>query len=179
MKNFFVYALKDPRTARNSIFYIGKGTGSRHIDHLVTKDSTRRSIFIQSLAKEGFDPIVTILVDELTESESIKIEAQLISTFGTIESGGSLVNTVVPTGVRISKRREINHETGSVDKAQIGLRLLKEAIVEVARANVEGVSNAELAETLGLRSSHEGKQKDYLTYSLIGLLLSDGAIEKY
>jgi uncharacterized protein len=35
-----------------------------------------------------------------------------------------------------------------------------------------------LAKNLGLESSHDGRQQDYLTYSLLGILLMEHQVEK-
>lgn len=67
---------------------------------------------------------------------------------------------------------------GAKEKAQLGLNLLKEAILEFARANAEGISNADAASLLGLRSDYGGGSKDYLSYSVIGLLMRDGLLRR-
>jgi uncharacterized protein len=54
-----------------------------------------------------------------------------------------------------------------------GLELLKSAILSFLMLHPEGTTNAEIADGLGLRSNFEGKQKDYLTYSLLGLLVEE------
>ena len=58
-----------------------------------------------------------------------------------------------------------------------GMALLKDAIVDELRQNPEGLRNADLVQRLGL-SSHDpkGGNKDYLTYSLLGLLISEGRV---
>lgn len=63
-------------------------------------------------------------------------------------------------------------------KATMGLALIKEAILEHLEGNKEGLRNADLARDLGLESDHDGQQKDYLTYSILGLLLKECQVEK-
>lgn len=63
-------------------------------------------------------------------------------------------------------------------KAEKGLALVKEAILDHLGANADGLRNADLAHDLGLGSDHEGKQKNYLTYSVLGLLLKEAKILK-
>ena len=55
---------------------------------------------------------------------------------------------------------------GAVDKAQIGLELLKSAVLELARANPDGVTNSDVSKALGLQSDYMGGSKDYLSWSL-------------
>jgi hypothetical protein len=63
-------------------------------------------------------------------------------------------------------------------KATMGLALIKEAMLEHLEAHEEGLRNADLARDLGLESDHEGQQKDYLTYSILGLLLKECQVNK-
>jgi hypothetical protein len=175
---FYVYALKDPRSSPALPFYIGKGAGSRAFDHLVTPDATRKYRRIKEIIEAGLKPIVTILVDDLTETQALKIEAELISAFGTQESDGLLTNSVVPSGIGGKKRKGVVVPQGAVERAQLGLELLKTAILELTKANPEGITNSDAASLLGLRSDYRGKQKDYLSYSVLGLLLREGKIKR-
>lgn len=63
-------------------------------------------------------------------------------------------------------------------KATMGLTLIKEAMLDHLEAHKEGLRNADLARDLGLESDHEGQQKDYLTYSVLGLLLKECQVDK-
>ena len=68
--------------------------------------------------------------------------------------------------------------SGAAEKAQIGLNLLKNAIVEFAKANPDGVTNADVAKALNLQSDYEGGSKDYLSFSLIGILMRNGTLKR-
>jgi len=175
---FYVYALKDPRTSPALPFYVGKGTGSRASDHLITPDATRKSARIKEIVEAGMQPMVDILVDDLTEAQSLKIEAELISAFGTLETGGLLTNAVVPKGIakKVNGKRIVPQ--GCIERAQLGLELLKIAVLELAKANPGGITNSDAASILGLRSDYRGKQKDYLSYSVLGLLMREGRVSR-
>lgn len=173
---YYVYALKDPRSNPAKPFYIGKGTGSRAFDHLVKPDNTRKYARIQEIQDSGIEPIVDILVDDLTESQALKLESELISAFGTEETGGILTNSVVPSGLGGKKRDSVVVPQGAVERAQLGLELLKASIYELVKANPSGILNSDAASLLGLRSDYQGKQKDYLSYSILGLLIREGKI---
>jgi hypothetical protein len=176
--SYYVYALKDPRTSPALPFYIGKGTGTRSFDHLVKPDETRKGARIKEIETSGAKVPVSRLVDSLSEHQAILLEAELIAAFGTIDSGGLLTNTVLPSGLAKKARSTVVAPSGVKEKAQIGLALLKEAVLELAKANPAGISNADAASLLGLRSDYGGGSKDYLSYSVLGILMREGKLER-
>jgi len=62
------------------------------------------------------------------------------------------------------------------EQAQKGLELLKEAILGILAQKSDGLRNAEIADLLGIRSDYQGEQKDYLSWSVLGLLLNEGKV---
>ena len=177
-KNYYVYALMDPRGAQSRPFYIGKGHGSRKNQHLSSPDESVKWRTIQAIRNDGMEPLVTELIPDLTESQALLLEAQLIGAFGAAESGGFLTNQVLTSGRGGSRAAALTMPWGVVERAQIGLSLLKQSVVDLVVANPQGVSNADVASSLGLRSDHMGASKDYLSYSLIGLLLKEHQVRK-
>ena len=175
-KSFYVYALKDPRTTPAKPFYVGKGTSLRMFEHVQKIDDSAKGRVISEIITNGQAVLETKLVDNLTESEALRIEAELISAFGTIDSGGMLTNSVMPKGLGAKKRPLIIVPQGAQEKAQLGLTLLKSAVLEFVKANANGVSNAAAASILGLRSDYGGGSRDYLSYSILGLLMREGLV---
>lgn len=176
--SYYVYALKDSRVSPAKPFYVGKGTGTRSYDHLVKPDQTKKGERIREIQDAGHSVLVSRLVDGLTEQQALKIEAELISAFGTIDTGGLLLNVVLPSGLSKKIRASVVVPSGVREKAQIGLGLLKDAILEFAKANRGGISNADAASLLGLRSDYGGGSKDYLSYSVLGILLREGKLAR-
>ncbi|MCX6230904.1 MAG: GIY-YIG nuclease family protein [Bacteroidetes bacterium] len=174
----YVYSLKDSRENPARIFYIGKGTGVRKDDHLTNVDNTSKGKFIKEILASGGKVIVSILSDGLTEPQALKLEAELIIAFGTEKNGGILKNTVSPKGQFKKDRRQLNIPYGIYEKSQYGLRFLKDATTEFIEANPTGIKNSELARYLDLHSDNNGRQKDYLTYSILGTLMRDNIIYK-
>ncbi|MBL0010597.1 MAG: hypothetical protein IPP22_05480 [Nitrosomonas sp.] len=82
---FYVYALKDPRTSP-----------ARAFDHFVTPDATKKYARIKEIIVTCSTPMADILVEDLTEAQALRMEAELISASGTIKTGGVLTNAVVP-----------------------------------------------------------------------------------
>ncbi len=174
--SYYVYALKDPRVSPAKPFYIGKGTGVRAYDHLMQPDDSRKGRRIREIIKSGNKVLVTQLVDGLSEFQAIRIEAELIAAFGTEASGGLLTNTVIPSGNISKPRKTLIVPDGVVEKAQLGLALIKDAVIELVKANAKGITNSDTASALGLRSDYGGGSKDYLSYSILGLLMREGKL---
>lgn len=96
--SYYVYALVDPRT--NLPFYIGKGKNNRYKSHFtITKrnkeENPRKFNFILSLKKEGFEPKVKILVENIyDENLAYFIEEDFIKKYGRkdYDENGILLN---------------------------------------------------------------------------------------
>jgi len=176
--SYYVYALKDPRSSPALPFYIGKGTGTRSHDHLIKPDASRKGLKIQEIEAAGFKVLVSRLVDSLNEPQAMRLEAELIAAFGTLDTGGILTNSVLPSGLSKKARTSVIVPSGVKEKAQVGLSLLKEAVLELAKANPGGISNSDAASLLGLRSDYGGGSKDYLSYSVLGILMREGKLER-
>ena len=56
------------------------------------------------------------------------------------------------------------------------VNLLKQALLAYLSVHPGGATNAEIAEGLQLRSDFEGKSKDYLSYSILGLLIGESKV---
>lgn len=175
---YYIYALKDPRTSPAIAFYVGKGTGTRSFDHLVNPDSTRKGRRIQEIEADGKTVLVDRLVDGLSQAQALRLEAELIAAFGTIDTGGLLTNSVMPSTLGGKAKAGLIVPSGVKEKAQVGLDLLKGAVLSLAQANPNGITNGETASVLGLKSDYGGGVKDYLSYSVLGLLMREGKIER-
>lgn len=175
---YYVYALKDTRKNPAQIFYIGKGNGIRKEEHLINIDNTLKGQFIKEIQADGGKVIATPLVENLSEVQALRLEAELIIAFGIEKNGGILKNSVLPKNIHNRNVSLLNIPEGTYEKAQFGLDFLKKAIEEVIRANPNGVKNAEFAGYLDLHSDNNGKQKDYLTYSILGILMRENKIIK-
>jgi hypothetical protein len=174
---FYVYALKDPRTSPAKPFYIGKGVGTRAWDHLLSPDETAKGQRISEILNSGNEVLVTVICDDLTEIQALRIEAELIASLGTTNTGGILTNSVVPSG-QARRRPPIVVPLGAPEKAQLGLSLLKDAVLELAKANARGVTNSNVCHSLGLHSNYAAGSKDYLSWSVLGLLMQEGRLRR-
>jgi hypothetical protein len=175
---FYVYALKDPRDKPAKPFYVGKGTGNRAWDHQKNIDDSAKGKLIAEILESGNDVIHTIIADNLNEHQSLKIEAELISAFGIRSQGGLLTNRVKPNPENVRRHVKANVPDGCYEKAQMALELLKASVMELASANQNGISNSDAAKYLGLQSNYGGGSRDYLSYSVIGLLMEEGRLAR-
>ena len=176
--SFYVYALFDPREPSERPFYIGKGSGSRAYAHLTEEGQSRKNQRIKEIQTSQREMTVRQLVTELGEIDAIRVEAQLIAAYGTVDTGGILLNKVVPSGKRKGASKKVIVPPGATEKAQLGLDLLKESILELASANPDGIRNADAVSHLGLQSDHDGQQRNYLSWSVLGILMREGKVQK-
>lgn len=74
---FYVYAYIDPRD--ESVFYVGKGVGSRATDHLMDKTESDKVARINGIRAAGFEPRIDIVAHQLRDDlESSRVEAAII-----------------------------------------------------------------------------------------------------
>jgi hypothetical protein len=84
VNEYYVYLLKDPRDM--SIFYIGKGKGKRMFTHVANArkgkiDNVKKYQKIIEIHNDGFDVVVEINREGLSERNAYKLEKELISKF--------------------------------------------------------------------------------------------------
>ena len=65
----------------------------------------------------------------------------------------------------------------NLDKSKLALAELKNVILETIKQNPKGIGNSDIAKLLMLESDFEGKQKNYLSWSIIGLLVNEGKVK--
>jgi len=62
-------------------------------------------------------------------------------------------------------------------KAQFGRDLIMEAVIQVLESANHSMSHAEIVHALGIPSDFEGQNSNYLSWSILGLLVNEGTIE--
>ena len=72
----------------------------------------------------------------------------------------------------------INKSIELQEMARVGMNQIETSIIELLKRNPTGLSNQDIDNELGLQSSHEGNQKNYLTYSILGNLMEAGLVFK-
>jgi hypothetical protein len=95
MSVYFVYQLVDPTTSLP--FYIGKGKNDRAKTHLWGKSKSNnpdKDSRISEIRRQGFEPIIQYLYENLSEKEAYTKEEELIAEHGRIkfDKNGILVN---------------------------------------------------------------------------------------
>jgi hypothetical protein len=82
---FYVYVYKDPRPTNNRrVVYVGKGIGNRMWDHWNKAVHNNKGFgnFLALLRRDGMEPIVEVVADNLDEASAFVEEIRLIATYG-------------------------------------------------------------------------------------------------
>jgi hypothetical protein len=64
------------------------------------------------------------------------------------------------------------------EQSQKALEILYDSIIKLLEDHPNGLTNNNITVALGLRSNQNGKQKDYLAYSLLGNLMNEDKVIK-
>ncbi|MCE2501907.1 MAG: hypothetical protein J4G13_13750 [Dehalococcoidia bacterium] len=70
----------------------------------------------------------------------------------------------------------MSDDTAARVLAQEGLCHIERAILILLEDHPAGLRNSQIADLLGLRSSIRGRQRNYLTYSVLGGLMDKGKV---
>lgn len=84
----------------------------------------------------------------------------------------------MPRSVKRKVDQKVKVSHGALEKAQLGLKLLKDSVTVLSEENQCGVTNSDCAHYLGLQSDKEGNQQGYLANSIFGLLVK-GALTSF
>ncbi len=154
---FYVYAYLDPRkpgiytygeyTFDYEPFYIGKGTGSRLYRHLWESENNTTNNYKFRLIKKIIEetnnkPIIIKLKSNLTNSESIKLEMNIIKKIGKKSNGGILTNVL--NGGEIIVNNLDKQKTNSIIRLQYDLEnnFIKEWESAMAVQKELGINNS-------------------------------------
>ena len=110
---YYVYALLDPRKF-DAPFYVGKGKDDRwyqHLDGRCEGENRFKDHIIGAIRKNGLEPKVKFLSENMNENEAYDLETWYISLWGrrNIDPGGVLTNICLdknPPNQKGSKRTE-------------------------------------------------------------------------
>lgn len=85
----YIYGLFYEDEGEELCFYIGKGKGYRHIQHLwesnlnsENPENEYKNRKIKKLKRNGYDPYARKLIEDLNEEKALKLEAEIINEIG-------------------------------------------------------------------------------------------------
>ena len=117
-------------------FYIGKGKGDRMFQHLKENDrdmNDNKKETIKNIKNKGYEPIIKIIKNELTEYESHTLEGIIISSLD------NLTNMIGNKSKKIDYKSDIRENSIEYEKNKQFINLLS-----------KGMKTKDIAKTLGL-----------------------------
>lgn len=92
MNTFYTYIYKDP-SRNNHVIYVGKGQGKRAYEHRFRKDKHPFVQRLQKMKKNGVEPLIEFLCENVDEELALLCEIEAIDLYGRKDLGkGSLLN---------------------------------------------------------------------------------------
>ena len=125
-------------------------------------------------------PVSDITGEGIRELKGVELAASIVGEPSRTEGITISYYGRLRMGIRCFQRPM--HESASIrevsamEKAMKSYFRLKEAILGILAQKTDGLTNAELADLLDIRSDYQGSQKDYLSWSVLGLLLNKGKV---
>lgn len=150
--NFYVYIWYNP--INNQPFYVGKGTGNRAYS---VCEKSRNQYFLRKYNKiksAGFEPYVIIEHANLSESEALSKEYELILKYKPVFEGGILTNLSYSSGGNsiISESTREKLSCGSSGENNGMSKFTREQIVDCFELLIKGYSNKEVEKETGVFS---------------------------
>jgi len=134
MNDFYVY--EHWRADKDIPFYVGKGRGKRA--YLLTQRSDRHKKIVAKLKRNGFDTIVKIVFENLSEEEALEKEIALISSWRSkgmdlvnITKGGDGVSGLKHSDEARKRMSEIRKN--NPNKYWLGKKLSQETLTKLSR----------------------------------------------
>lgn len=93
-------------------FYVGKGKNNRELHHLyksnLNKKSHKNNTIKQIIKETGNEPIHFRLIENLSNKDAIRIEAELIETFGRVNEGTGILTNMTDGGEGVNNFTDRN-----------------------------------------------------------------------
>lgn len=135
---WYVYAYVNPLDDR--VFYVGKGRGSRVLQHLVRPGRGPKAAMMRAIRRAGFKPRLEILAHGLPDAESaLRIEAAVIDAVGL----KGLVNQIRGWHAARTGRIPLTELMAMYDKRKVAVKV-PAVLIRVNRLYRPGMTAAEL-----------------------------------
>lgn len=173
-QKYFLYAYGDPKDGR--IFYIGKGSGKRHMAHLSTAKNGHpknyNRLFINKIKKilrTGKQPLIHKFMFTYSEAESYQNEKEVIERIGlsslyNLRQGGEGGFSVSKDSKEKISKTLKEYYTSHVNPwkgkkhSEESINLIKNSLLKVRDRLVENAKNRTYSETTRKKMSESAKR---------------------
>ena len=176
---YYVYAILDPRVKNEELgyspFYIGKGMKDRCYTHLKNnKDNKNKVAIIEEIRKDGLEPIVVKILENLDEKTAYQFEKEYIRKYG-VYGKGILTNICDDCRPPSRKGTTISSEQKEIISKCARIRLLGKTYEELY-----GIEGAKIVKhNVGLASKRRAKDMTQATRDKLSESNSRSYVEIY
>lgn len=195
---YYVYAYLDPSEKGEfnfedlvfeyKPFYIGKGSGRRFKDHLKNislQKNTHKNNKIKKILSEGKEPIILFIYKDLTQEESLNLEANVINKIGLRNLTNVTIGGFGTNGYKHSEETK-NKIKNSLTGKNIGRELTEEWKLKIKNNNAKYWLNKNHSEETKqkLKLINQGKEyperrKKYIITSPCGEVIIVDNLSKF
>lgn len=133
---FYVYRYVD--TATDEVIYVGKGKNDRAYSHWKSLATPKRSHFLnrlRAIQTAGQEPLIEIMLSDLTEAEALAKEVELIRLYGRRITGSGTLCNVTPGGEGcMLPPDKLRARAAAISRGLKGKKRPAESIAKVAEA---------------------------------------------
>jgi hypothetical protein len=163
--NHYVYQYFDP--IRKEPIYVGYGKGARYKRHLSLQNKHPFIQRIQWIRKQGVEPIVTLVKENLTEEQALKLEGQLERKIGRKNiNKGPLLN-LKPCGMKGGSPKGFKQSSETIAKRVLklkGQKRSKEVCLKMSLSHKKLFANKEKHPMFGKHHTSKANIKNSLAH---------------
>lgn len=149
---------------KNEPIYIGKGQGNRLRYHLKRLDNSHFANRLRKMKTEGFEPIISKIIENVDASTALRVEMELIEKYGRRDLGtGPLLNMTCGGDGANDVGPETRLKMSEANKGKVLSEETKQRIGNANRGKLVGLKRSDdICEKISMSQKGKKKSEDHV-----------------